>query len=111
MAGVLSGIQARIRTLIPKALFVPCTNHSLNLCGVHPFESVLYCVTFFGALDRKWAILVINFGVTVNRLSDTGWSAHYEAVKSVQVNFKNIVDALKNTYVTLQNFQHKSHLN
>jgi len=35
MAGVNSGVQARIYELNPKALFVPCANYLLNLCGVH----------------------------------------------------------------------------
>lgn len=105
MAGVHSGVQARIRKLNPKALFVPCTNHSLNLCGVHSFATVSQCVTFFGTLEslycffsvstHRWTILVNNAGVTVKRLSDTRWSAHYEAVKPVRANFKKIVDAIE----------------
>ena len=105
MAGVHSGVQVRIRKLNPKALFVPCTNHSLNLCGVHSFATVSQCVTFFGTLEslycffsvstHRWTILVNNAGVTVKRLSDTRWSAHYEAVKPVRANFKKIVDAIE----------------
>ena len=42
MAGIHKFVQARIQELNPKALLVPCTNHSLNLCGVHSFGSVLF---------------------------------------------------------------------
>lgn len=35
MSGIHNGVQARIKALNPKALFVACTNHSLNLAGVH----------------------------------------------------------------------------
>ncbi|XP_012939138.1 52 kDa repressor of the inhibitor of the protein kinase-like [Aplysia californica] len=34
MAGCLSGVQARIKEMNPKASFVPCSAHSLNLVGV-----------------------------------------------------------------------------
>ncbi|XP_040286004.1 zinc finger MYM-type protein 1-like [Bufo bufo] len=34
MAGIHGGVQSNIREINPKALFVPCANHSLNLCGV-----------------------------------------------------------------------------
>ncbi|CAN7949841.1 unnamed protein product [Ixodes pacificus] len=47
MAGIHGGVQARIKQINSKALFVPCANHSLNLCGVHSFESVNACVAFF----------------------------------------------------------------
>ncbi|KAJ8896795.1 hypothetical protein PR048_002140 [Dryococelus australis] len=40
-------------------------------------------------------ILVTNIGVTVKRLSDTRWSAHYEAVKAVHTYFKKIVDVIE----------------
>lgn len=33
MAGKYSGLQTRIRTLAPLALFLPCAAHSLNLVG------------------------------------------------------------------------------
>ncbi|KAJ8874098.1 hypothetical protein PR048_024939 [Dryococelus australis] len=105
MTGVLSGVQARIRKLNPKALFIPCANYSLNLFGVYSFATVSQCVNFFGALGSlycffsvstyRWTILVTNVGVTVKRLSDTIWSAHYEAVKPVHVSFKEIVNAIE----------------
>ncbi|GBP74358.1 Zinc finger MYM-type protein 1 [Eumeta japonica] len=41
MAGVHGGVQAIIKEHNPKALFMPCANHSLNLCGVHSFGSKL----------------------------------------------------------------------
>ncbi|KAJ8871909.1 hypothetical protein PR048_028249 [Dryococelus australis] len=40
----------------------------------------------------RWTTIVTNVGVTVKRLSDTRWSTHYEAVKTVHANFKKLVD-------------------
>nr|XP_047143105.1 uncharacterized protein LOC124817292 [Hydra vulgaris] len=40
MSGIHTGVQTRIKEFNPKAIFVPCANHSLNLCGAHAFGSV-----------------------------------------------------------------------
>lgn len=48
---------------------------------------------FYSASTHRWTILLENVGVTVKRLSDTRWSAHYEAVKPVFQCFKKIIDA------------------
>ncbi|CAH2295748.1 zinc finger MYM-type 1-like [Pelobates cultripes] len=105
MAGIHSGVQAKIKEINPKALFMPCANHSLNPCGVHSFGSVASCVTFFGTLERvyslfsvsthRWELLMENVGVTVKRLSQTRWSAHYDAVKPVRANFEKLTSALE----------------
>ncbi|XP_077340582.1 zinc finger MYM-type protein 1-like [Lithobates pipiens] len=105
MAGIHGGVQAKIKEINPKALFIPCANHSLNLCGVHSFGSVASCVTFFGTLEKvylffsvsthRWELLMENVGVTVKRLSQTRWSAHYDAVKPVRANLKKLTSALE----------------
>ncbi|CAH2315499.1 zinc finger MYM-type 1-like [Pelobates cultripes] len=105
MAGIHGGVQAKIKEINPKALFMPCANHSLNLFGLHSFGSVVSCVTFFGTLERvysffsvsthRWELLMENVGVTVKRLSQTRWSAHYDAVKPVRANFEKLTSALE----------------
>ncbi|XP_044765413.1 zinc finger MYM-type protein 1-like [Coccinella septempunctata] len=104
MSGVHTGVQKRIKEQNPKAIVVPCANHSLNLCGVHAFGSVPVCVTFFGTLEcvynmfscstHRWQVLKETVGVTVKRLCDTRWSAHHDAVKPIFKNFKKLVDAV-----------------
>ncbi|XP_063302374.1 zinc finger MYM-type protein 1-like [Pelobates fuscus] len=101
-AATMAGIHGELN---PKALFMPCANHSLNLCGVHLFGSVASCVTFLGTLERvysffsvsthRWEVLMENLGVTVKRLSQTRWSAHYDAVKPVRANFEKLTSALE----------------
>ncbi|GBN40457.1 hypothetical protein AVEN_88048-1 [Araneus ventricosus] len=107
-AGVHSGVQARICQLNPKALFVPCTNHSLNLCGVHSFATVPSCATFFGTLENlyvffsgstyRWTILLTNVEVRGKRLSETRWNAHCEAVKPLFKCFKKISNAIEELF-------------
>ncbi|GBP83910.1 hypothetical protein EVAR_56516_1 [Eumeta japonica] len=55
MSGIHNGVQARIKALNPKALFVTCTNHSLNLAGVHAASESVDSVTFFGTLEKLFA--------------------------------------------------------
>uniref|UniRef100_A0A1B6DAI5 TTF-type domain-containing protein n=1 Tax=Clastoptera arizonana TaxID=38151 RepID=A0A1B6DAI5_9HEMI len=105
MAGIHSGVQARIQNINPKALFVPCNNHSLNLCGVHAFSCTPSSLTFFGTLENiynlfsasthRWEILTEVVGEAVKRLSDTRWSAHHAALKPVLKNFEKLVDAVE----------------
>ena len=105
MSGIYTGVQTRIKKFNPKAIFVPCANHSLNLCGVHAFGSVSVCVTFFGTLESVytffscsthiWEVLKETVGVTVKRLNDTRWSAHHDAVKPIFKHFEKLVKAVE----------------
>lgn len=112
MAGIHGGVQARIREVNKKALFVPCANHSLNLCGVHSFESVKACLTFFGTLEavysffsaspQRWQFLK-NAGVAVKKLSQTRWSAHYDAVHAVEQKLDDVIATLEDLCDTKYN--------
>jgi len=46
MSGRRTGVQTRIRGKNPRALYVPCDSHSLNLVGVHAAHVDLVMVTF-----------------------------------------------------------------
>ena len=35
MAGIYNAMQALIMQKNPQAVYLPCSAHSLNLCGVH----------------------------------------------------------------------------
>ncbi|XP_044151348.1 uncharacterized protein LOC122939347 [Bufo gargarizans] len=83
MAGIHGGVQAKIKEINPKAFFMPCANHSLNLCGVHSFGSVVSCVTFFGTLERVYVSADANAlpEVTEHTRSASGWQEQKEGVK------------------------------
>ena len=105
MAEIHGGLQQKIKDIIPKAIFVPCSNHSLNLCGKHSFANNPSCVTFFGSLEalytffalstHRWDVLVKYTGLTMKRLSTTRWSAHADAVKPVIQKFNQFVEAIE----------------
>ena len=52
MARVRGGVQRLLRNINEKAKFVPCSNHSLNLCGVHASAVNVSAITFFGGIER-----------------------------------------------------------
>ena len=103
-AGVRTGVQRRIKDINSKALFIPCGNHSLILAGVHSMKSSEISETFFAAVERiysffsasthRWEVLLKYAPNVVKQVIDTGWSAHYEAVKALQQCFVDVVGAL-----------------
>ena len=55
MGGKYSGVQQRIQEINPKAEFVACSNHSLNLVCLHAASVEVDSVTFFGTLERCYS--------------------------------------------------------
>lgn len=87
-----SGVQKRILDMNPKAMFVPCNNHSLNLAGVHAvgvggtksvafFGTVENVYTFFSSSTHRWDALKKHVPIHVKRSYDTRWSSKNEAVR------------------------------
>ena len=54
MSGKASGVQKLISQKNPKAKFVNCDNHSLNLIGVHAASEHVFAISFFGVLDSLY---------------------------------------------------------
>jgi hypothetical protein len=109
MSGKYSGLQARIKEYSPNAVFVPCTNHSLNLVGnfaaeecgsaIQYFMFIQNLFTFFSSSTSRWKILnrkleLSEHSVSVKRISDTRWSARADAVLAVKQGYNSIKEAL-----------------
>nr|XP_047132432.1 zinc finger MYM-type protein 1-like [Hydra vulgaris] len=113
MAGIHGGVQKIISDKNNKAIFNGCIDHSLNLCGQHSFAVNASCVTFFGTIDaiylffaastHRWEVLIKHTNISVKRLSTTRWSAHYNAVKPLQVNFEKFIEAIEALCSTNEN--------
>jgi len=54
MAGIYSGLQARIKKSSPHAQFVPCSTHSLNLVGINAASCCQNAVHFFDLLQKLY---------------------------------------------------------
>lgn len=105
MAGIHSGVQQRINEVNSKAEFVACTNHTLNLAGVHAGSESVNSITFFGTVERvytffsssthRWDVLMSGLPKTVKRVVDTRWSARKDAVEVIHSHFDKVIDALE----------------
>ena len=57
MSGHCSGVQSRIRQVAPKALYVHCNAHCLNLCLVDCVKSVSCAAELFGLVQNIYVLL------------------------------------------------------
>lgn len=104
MAGIYSGVQARILEINDKAKFLPCAAHSLNLVGVNAAEKVppaklilgdvqnIYL--FFSGSTSTWDVLQSKVKLTLKYQSNTRWSSKTAAVSALYDQYPEIVDAL-----------------
>lgn len=105
MKGKNAGVQAHIINKNPRAFFVPCCTHSLNLvlsdaasCNVDTvlfFDIIQSIYNFFSSSSHRWQVLlnhVQNF--TLKPLCTTRWESRVEAVKAIRNQLKEIHEAL-----------------
>ncbi|XP_025409287.1 zinc finger MYM-type protein 1-like [Sipha flava] len=100
-----SGVQRRIRNINPRAFFVPCSTHSLNLVvndavqlskeAIEFFDIIQKVYVFFSASTYRWQILLRHItNLTVKPLSQTRWESRIEALKPFRYQIGEIYDAL-----------------
>ena len=119
MKGHISGVQARILQINPRAFFVPCACHNYNLVLGDIAKTCPEAMTFFGTVQRtytlcsastkRWAILTqFVTGLTLKPLSDTRWEARIDSVMTIRYQCGSICDALDKIALTTENAQAKS---
>ena len=89
----------------PKAVYVPCANHTLNLVVVDSANSSTEALTFFGVLTRlyvlfsssaqRWEILKKHVELSIKSQSDTRWESRLKCIKPLRYNLKEVLLALK----------------
>lgn len=104
MTGRHSGAQKRLN-VNAKTIFVLCTNHCLNLSGVHSVSvttgSIRFFITvkdlykIFSASTNLWDVMKKHLSVSLQRLSVTLWSAHAQSVDVLGRNCNHVLDALE----------------
>jgi len=104
MAGIHTGVQKRLLTLNDKAVFIPCSNHCLNLAGVHSVSVTTSSVRFFSTVEElykffhsstiRWEILKQHTSSNLQRPSDTRWSANHHSVDVLAQKFEQVLAAL-----------------
>ena len=116
MAGKDNGVQARIRRIYEKALFVHCSSHRLNLV-VNDLNSVMdvrntvgtikSIIAFFRDSPKRRAMFP-----NVPLLSETRWTAKYKSIRVFAKNFPEIfkkLEELKNNRQESQNTRQAAH--
>jgi hypothetical protein len=106
MKGKHQGVQTRVLEINPRALYMPCAAHSLNLTLSDMANSCKTAVSFFGVIQRiyclfarstkRWKILTDNVErFTVKPLSDTRWESRVKSVQPIRYQTPQIISALK----------------
>ena len=113
MSGKYSSVQTRLRQLEPRALFVLCNSHSLNLAVVdacknsyirNMFGTLQSLHTFFNGAKRQAVLEHCKQNSNISSsskqrrlqsLSDTRWSSRFSALESFQCLNPVVLEALE----------------
>ena len=120
MKGKHQGVQKRLLELNPKALYMPCACHSLNLTLCDMAQSCVKATSFFGIVQsiytllsgspKRWKILTDNVpGLTVKSLSNTRWESRIKSVKAIRFQAPQIRIALLKMHGSKDDLGIKSH--
>ena len=107
MSGKCLGVQARIREVAPKAIYVHCTAHRLNLVLVDCVKSVRLAADFLESLisaHKAHEIFVqyqkeLKPGIApqeLKRLCDTRWSCRHYAIRAIKNTLASVIATLEN---------------
>lgn len=105
MRGKNIGLQKKILDMNPRAFYVPCAAHSLNLVVndaakssleiTNFFSIVQEIYVFFSASTSRWDVMLTQIPtLTIKPLSNTRWESRVDALKTLRFNMEKIYDAL-----------------
>ncbi|KAL0394347.1 UNVERIFIED_CONTAM: hypothetical protein Slati_4400900 [Sesamum latifolium] len=103
----------------PRALYMLCACHSLNLTLSDMAHSCVKAVSFFGVVQRiytlflsstkRWKVLLDHVsGLTVKSLSNTRWKSQIKSVKAIRFQTSEIRSALLELHRTCEDAMSKS---
>ena len=119
MKGKHQGVQKRLLEINPRALYMSCACHSLNLTLFDMAHSCVKVVSFFGIVQRiyslfenstkRWKVLLDNvLDLTVKSLCNTRWESQIKSVKAIRFQTPQIRLALLRLYKSYDDAKSKS---
>ena len=111
MSGKFRGVQAVVRSSVLSAVYLHCRAHSLNLAVVHScsnshvrnmFGTVQKVAVFFGESAKCYDIFkeidkrnsTVPGPTKLQKLCDTRWSSRYDALHTIKLKWKTVLEAL-----------------
>ncbi|XP_060795468.1 zinc finger MYM-type protein 1-like [Neoarius graeffei] len=104
MRGKSKGVQARLLEKNPRALFVPCGAHTLNLVLCDAAKGSTDAMSYFGVLQKlytlfsgstqRWAELKKHVTITLKMWADTWWESKIKSVEPMQYQGAAVREAL-----------------
>lgn len=107
MSGKKNGVQRKILDINPRAFYVPCNAHTLNLVVNDAAKCCIEAVNFFGIVQsiyaffagstQRWDVLLKHLpsqSLTVKPLSETRWEARVAALRVLRYELGPVYDAL-----------------
>ncbi|XP_022166813.1 zinc finger MYM-type protein 1-like [Myzus persicae] len=116
MSGVHSGVQTRIKELVPSASYIHCCSHNLNLvisdaakCHskvLNFFDTVQAIFNFFASSAPRWALIAFGHDISIKirtkvlkKVCPTRWEARHDAIFSLKERYIDVLKSL--TYIIL----------
>ncbi|PWZ16974.1 Cycloeucalenol cycloisomerase [Zea mays] len=105
MKGKHQGVQKQLLDINPRALYMPCACHSLNLTLCDMAKSCGKAVSFFGIVQRiyvlfsgstkRWNVLCKHVPiVTLKSLSNTRWESRISSIIAIRYQAKELRSTL-----------------
>lgn len=109
MSGCNTGVRKRFSEVNPKAVYIHCHAHQLNLALVDSCKSLDHASEFFSLLQSLYNYLssaiphalfmkkqqeLRSSVVQLKKLSDTRWSCRYSSIQSILTSFPAIIATL-----------------
>ncbi|KAK0147356.1 Zinc finger MYM-type protein 1 [Merluccius polli] len=104
MKGKNKGVQARLLAKNPRAFYVPCSAHTLNLTVSDAAKASAEASCFFGYVEKvykhfsgstqRWAILRKYVGITLKSWSETRWESRINSIEALRYQADKVREAL-----------------
>ncbi|KAK0131768.1 Zinc finger MYM-type protein 1 [Merluccius polli] len=104
MKGKNKGVQARLLENNPRALFVPCGAHTLNLVVCDAAKGSVDAMSYFGVLQKlytlfsastqRWVILKKHVSITLKMWTETRWESKVKSVEPMRYQGAAVREAL-----------------